>query len=164
MELSDSMLFNNTELFCSVHIFICSYDSKGNHSLVSGKMSNEERKAILHVRKIPPQSKYSFAQPSVIQQNTTSIKRVLAGTRFSIKAFICYSHPWSSQREFFISSGKGRSISAQWNVNSTFFYECPQALKGNSMNTVVFAASFHNPKTSWGPKLASRHKAKGKKI
>lgn len=122
MGLSDSMLFNNTELFCSVHIFICWYDSKGNHSLVSGKVSNEERKAVLHVRrKIPPRSKYSFAQPSVLQQNTSSIRRVLAGTRLSIKAYVCYSQSWSSQREFFISSGKGRSVSAQWNVNSTFF-------------------------------------------
>lgn len=46
MGLSDSMLFNNTELFRSVHIFICRYDSKGNHSLVSGKVLNEERKAV----------------------------------------------------------------------------------------------------------------------
>lgn len=72
MRLLDSMLFYNSELFCNIHIFIYWYDSKDNHIIVPGKMLNGERKAILHVRrKIPPQCKYSFAQPSVLQQNTT---------------------------------------------------------------------------------------------
>lgn len=70
--LEPRIFFNNIELLCNVHIFICWYDSKGDHSLVLGKMLNGERKAILHVRrKVPSQCKYSFSQTSVLQQNTT---------------------------------------------------------------------------------------------
>lgn len=51
---------------------MCWYDSKGDHSLVPGKMLTGERKDIFHVRRmIIPQYKYSFVQTSVLQQNTT---------------------------------------------------------------------------------------------
>lgn len=128
--------FNNIELLCNVHIFICWYESKGDHSLVPGnsvEWRKESRTACKKKDSSPVWIQFCPDFCFTTKRNyNVSIRRVLVSPKLSIKAF----------GGFFTSLRKGQKISTLWNVYTTFYYECPQTLQGNRINVVFCELCF----------------------